>query len=539
MKKKIIAVLIILAIFIPTYFAAAYYISAQNAPVAERTVEKMTLTTLDGKEFVFDKSSKESKDVISFFVEMNDSSNQVPDLPDQLKKIECYKAVYRSYNKDKVYKYYFTTNPNEAYYVDAKNKTYSIPSEKAVEFLSMNYSESSYTASVEPELTVSNISVLEPYDIDWKYKAGKGEFISTSYSGNQDLSAKYPVSGSLQLSFTNQPDYVTVKIMQGENEIFNDLYENLTPAIIGETNKTFNIEVNAKWYESGEKEYYGDAKYLFTANVSAPASFYLGEDTIEHGEFVVLTGKNILDINAIGFKSEPSINYTPTFFKEGDFVVALIPIPVALEYSPSYVFTVSSGGVTEELTLTVTDRAKKSNIYSSATAELVSRTRTPAIIEAFNNALKSIVAKNEPTRYWNDTFSEPVNRPIRWGFGRTIVVNSTASQFLNMGVDYVVNGGDQAVAVNAGKVVYIGEQLYSGKVVVVDHGYGLKSWYMNLSSISVNVGDIVEKGTPVGVVGDSGFNNGGLNLHYELTVNNVQVCPYSLTEEGIKMYIGG
>ena len=165
MKKKIIIALIILALFIPTYLAAAYYISAQNAPVAERTIEKMTVTDLDGKKFVFDKESKESKQMIAFFVEMNDTAKEVPSLPAQMKKMEHYKAVYRSYNKDKEYKYYFTTNPEEAYYIDAQNKTYSISTQKAVEFLSMQYAESTYEASTEPELTVSNMSILEPYNI--------------------------------------------------------------------------------------------------------------------------------------------------------------------------------------------------------------------------------------------------------------------------------------------------------------------------------------------------------------------------------------
>lgn len=539
MKKKLIALVVLIAVFIPTYFAIAYYISAQNAPVAERTIEKLTVKDIDGEEFVFDKSGKDSKKMISFFVEMNDTADEVSQIPKQLKDVKYYEAVYRCYNKDKVYKYYFTKNPNEAYYVDPQRNTYNIDSELAIKFLSSRYAESIYESAVEPELTVSNMSVLAPYSINWKYKAGAGDFVSTTYKGDKVDSTEYPVSGSLQLAFTNQPDHITVKIMHGEKEIFNDVYENLTPAIIGETNKTFNIEVGAKWYENNEKDYYGEATYRFVANVSAPASFYLGEDTIEQGEFVVLTGKNVLDPKAVIFKSEPTINYTPTFYRDGDYVVALIPISVALEYSPSYVFTVSSGGVTEEFTLSVTERAKKGYIYSEASADMMNRTRTAAIVSAFNNAMKGIVTTNEATRYWNDVFTEPLDRNIRWGFGRTIVVNSTKAQFMNPGVDYVAVGGDQVTAVNGGKVVYVGEQIYSGKLVVVDHGFGLKSWYMNLSSTGVNVGDVVEKGGVLGIVGDTGFHNGtGVNLHYELTVHGVPVCPYSLNEEGIKMYLG-
>lgn len=544
MKKKIIALLIIIALFIPTFIAVGYYVSAQNAPVAERTVDKLTLSTLDGNVFVFDKKSDDketaskAKEIISFFVGMNDSAKKVAELPEQVKNNQYYEAVYKSYNKDKVYKYYFTGNPNEAYYIDAQNKTYSITAEKATEFLSMSYAESTFEASTEPELTVSNMSVLEPFDITWKYKAGNGEFISTSYSGNQDSSSVFPVSGSLQLNFTNQPDYVTVKIYNGEEVIFDDIYENLTPSIIGETNKTFNIEVNAKWFENAEREYFGEAKYLFTANVSAPASFYLGKDTIEQGEFVVITAKNILDIHSIGFKCEPEINYTPTFYQEGDFVIGLVPISLNLDYSPQYVFTLTSGGVTEELTLSVTERAKKGAINYEASLELVNQKRTAAHLDQFNQAMKSTVENNETTRYWDGLFIEPVDRSIRAGFGRTRRITSTGTEYVHTGVDYVVAAGDQVKATNAGKVVYVGEQITSGKLIVIDHGLGLKSWYMHLSEMNVQVGDVVEKGAIIGVVGSTGFTS-GVNLHYELTVNGTPVNPYSLWDEGIKMYIGG
>ena len=167
-------------------------------------------------EFVFDKSSKDSKKMISFFVEMNDTADEVSQIPKQLKDVKYYEAVYRCYYKDKVYKYYFTKNPNEAYYVDPQRNTYNIDSEMAIKFLSSRYAESIYESAVEPELTVSNMSVLAPYSINWKYKAGAGDFVSTTYKGNKVDSTEYPVSGSLQLAFTNQPDHITVKIMHGE-----------------------------------------------------------------------------------------------------------------------------------------------------------------------------------------------------------------------------------------------------------------------------------------------------------------------------------
>ena len=538
MNKKIIAILCVVALFIPTYFAVAYYVSAQNAPVTERTVEKLTVTDLDGNKFVFDKKEKESKEMLSFFIKMNDGAKEVSELPDQLKSNPPYKAVYRSYNKDKVYKYYFTNNPEEAYYVDAQNDIFRINAETAAEFLSTKYAASSYEASEQPKLTVSKQSVLDPFNIEWKYRAGAGEFVSTAYTGSASDKSEFPVSGNLQLDFSNQPDYVTVQIKNGDDVIYNDIYENLTPAIIGETNKTYTVEVNAKWYEASDKEYCGEAKYVFTANVSAPAVFYLGQDTVEHGEFVVITAKNVTDIDSLVFKSEPELNYTPKFYQDGDFVVALVPIGLETEYTPNYVFTLTSGGVTDQLTLTVKEREAKAKLYYPASAELISRPRTAATLLAFEQAMKSVVDTNEATRYWEGTFTAPLNRTINTGFGRTRVLSATGTEYVHTGVDYIANIGDQVMATNAGKVVYVGEQTVSGKLVVVDHGCGLKSWYMHMSEITVNVGDVVEKGATLGIVGNTGFTIGTF-LHYELTVNGIPVSPYSLIDNGIKMYIGG
>ncbi len=535
MKKTVIIVLCIIALFIPTYLAIAYYISAQNAPVAERTVEKFTLRDLEGKEFVFDKNNSETeseKQLLSFFIDMNDSAKKVAELPKQMKDSSCYEAVYKTYNKDRVYRYYFTTNPNEAYYVDSKDNAFSIDVKKATEFLAMKYSESSYEAAKEPVLTVSNNTVAEPTSIKWLYKTQDNKYVQTSYIGTDKPSADVSVSGNFVLDFTNKPDYINVKIKKGDEILFDDVYENLTPADIGEINSVLNVEITAKWYENNEKNSYGEANYTFTANVSAPAEFYLGKETIEQGDVVVLSAKNIVDLSDIKFTSYPEISYTPEFYRDGDYVVALLPISLEWEYSEKYNFTLSAGGITQDLTLNVTKKKAKAVTQHSASAELVNRTRTAATLDAFTQALKSTVETNEATRYWEGNFIEPVNREIYCGFWRTREITSTGTKYVHTGVDYMVVKGDQVLATNKGKVVYVGEQLVSGKLVVIDHGCGIKSWYMHMSEITVNKGDMVEKGAALGTVGATGFTT-GLNLHYELTVNGIPVNPYTLWNEGL------
>ena len=536
MKKTVIFVLCIIALFIPTYMAIAYYISAQNAPIAERTVEKFTLRDIEGNEFIFDKNSSENnddKELLSFFIDLNDSSKEVSELPKQMKNSKFYEGVYKTYNKDKIYKYYFTTNPEEAYYVDSNENAFRIDAKKAAEFLSMKYAESSFESAKEPTLTIMGNDVAEPTFMKWMYKVQQGKYSQTSFTGTNTTSDDVSVSGTFVLDFSTKPDYVNVKLKKGDEIIFDDVYENLTPSDIGEVNSKLDVEITAKWYEANEKDYYGEAKYSFIANVSAPAEFYLGKDTIEQGDVVVLSAKNIVNIEDIKFTSYPEINYKPEFFRDGDYVVALIPISLEWEYAEQYNFNLSAGGVNQNLTLNVTKKnVNKTPITYYVDAEIVNRTRTEATLTAFEQAMKATVENNETTRYFDGNFIEPVSRSIRLGFWRTRKISSTGTSYTHTGVDYVVAAGDQVLATNKGKVVYVGEQIVSGRLVVIDHGCGIKSWYMHMDQISVNKGDIVEKGTVLGTVGATGFTS-GLNLHYELTVNGVPVNPYILWNEGL------
>ena len=87
--------------------------------------------------------------------------------------------------------------------------------------------------------------------------------------------------------------------------------------------------------------------------------------------------------------------------------------------------------------------------------------------------------------------------------------------------------GDAVVAAAAGVVttaVPDGTRGY-GRYVVVDHGNGESSLYGHLSSVSVGVGQMVDQGTLLGTVGDTG-NASGPHLHFEERLNGKDLAPY-------------
>jgi murein DD-endopeptidase MepM/ murein hydrolase activator NlpD len=87
--------------------------------------------------------------------------------------------------------------------------------------------------------------------------------------------------------------------------------------------------------------------------------------------------------------------------------------------------------------------------------------------------------------------------------------------------------GDPVVASAAGVVataVPDGTRGY-GRYVVVDHGNGESTLYAHLQRVDVGVGQSVDQGAPLGLVGDTG-NSTGPHLHFEERLNGTVVTPY-------------
>ena len=97
-------------------------------------------------------------------------------------------------------------------------------------------------------------------------------------------------------------------------------------------------------------------------------------------------------------------------------------------------------------------------------------------------------------------------------------------------MDYSADAGLDVMACNKGEVVYAGELDYAGNIIVIEHGYGLKTWYYNLGSVTVSVGDIVEKGQGIGTTGFSGF-TGQNGAHIAMSVGSAFVSPYDTWED--------
>jgi murein DD-endopeptidase MepM/ murein hydrolase activator NlpD len=98
------------------------------------------------------------------------------------------------------------------------------------------------------------------------------------------------------------------------------------------------------------------------------------------------------------------------------------------------------------------------------------------------------------------------------------------------GVDYDVPGGTPVLCPAAGRVVLAEPLAVRGNAVIVDHGRGVMSGYWHLSQINVTVGEYVEPGDVLGLVGTTGLSTGD-HLHWEIRVMGIPVDPLQWLQE--------
>lgn len=95
------------------------------------------------------------------------------------------------------------------------------------------------------------------------------------------------------------------------------------------------------------------------------------------------------------------------------------------------------------------------------------------------------------------------------------------------GVDLLAEYGTPIVAAAGGKVTATGYADYFGLRVAITDSYGLVEIYAHMSDTSVNVGDSIQQGQKVGLVGSTGLSVGS-HLHLQLEVGGVPTDPTPL-----------
>ena len=117
----------------------------------------------------------------------------------------------------------------------------------------------------------------------------------------------------------------------------------------------------------------------------------------------------------------------------------------------------------------------------------------------------------------------PVTGTITSRFGRRSSPGGIGSTN-HKGLDIAAPNGTLIYAAAGGTVEFSGYKGSLGKLVIINHGSGVKTYYAHCSSLKVSAGQTVEAGKTIASVGKSGTAT-GYHLHFEVRVNGSSVNP--------------
>ena len=160
-------------------------------------------------------------------------------------------------------------------------------------------------------------------------------------------------------------------------------------------------------------------------------------------------------------------------------------------------------------------RAALERSLNRVSAEATRQEQSLAEFETYFQEQRSILA-SAPT-IW------PVRGWVTSDFG-TRVDPYTSERVMHSGIDIAGDIGREVVAPADGLVVFAGNEGGYGKVLVLDHGYGMKTRYGHLSAFKVKLGARVHRGSQIAALGNSGRTTGP-HLHYEVRINGLPQNP--------------
>mgnify|MGYP000011525802 FL=1 len=128
----------------------------------------------------------------------------------------------------------------------------------------------------------------------------------------------------------------------------------------------------------------------------------------------------------------------------------------------------------------------------------------------------------------------PAGRPIKRGwissYYGTRTNPFTGKLQFHKGMDFAAKSGSEVLAVAGGVVTWSSKRYGYGNLVEINHGNGYKTRYGHNSKNLVEVGDTVNKGQKISLMGSTGRSTGP-HVHLEVLKNGRQINPQKFVQK--------
>ena len=528
----IISVLII-AIIIPTVFAIFYaHFYDEPETISSNTIE---ILLYDSENVLLSSDKVSEADVDSsplassfFGMMLNKQPISVP--TNELGTPNFY-LVFNRKDISERYQCYFTSSVDTSYISSESGILYSFDEVSYKQFLNLDIAQAAYESAKAPKLLTGDGEEVLPSDVTWKYKKQNGDFIDAKGFKTADEIITYRIGGAISVAFDVVPDTLSVRVCDASGaEIFNGQLADL-PFVTVRPGETVDARINATWEKREERGFHGNIIYDFKVTLVNRAEFMISSDSINAGNFIIVSIKNAYALDKIRYSSSATDNnddlalmlgagndsidsaaisalysYSPKFVIDGEYARAIIPFASALP-SGSFGFSLYYGASNESFNISVRCQDPPTQYAFEKDYPTIAGFISDSGMASLKAALSSVKPPVQSLIFARGAFSAMTDYGFSMGYtyngklttsDNLITFDSVGSEFTSTSV-----GGHTARALNIGIVAEVGYCAYLGNYVVLEHGMGLRTWYCGLNMADVQVGDIVAKGDVIGKSGST------------------------------------
>ncbi len=201
--------------------------------------------------------------------------------------------------------------------------------------------------------------------------------------------------------------------------------------------------------------------------------------------------------------------------------IGLVPLKISGQFENGEQFSVE-----QNLLLT-------SGNYPEENLTVESTLIDQALTEKENQQIQQILEPISPDKLWSEPFRLPIDGSLDDDtitftsyFGSRRTYNNGEYSGYHGGLDFKVVLMSLNIYADApGRVIFAGPTEIRGNTIFLDHGQGVVSGFAHMKELKVNVGDTVEKGQIIGIIGQTGRVTGP-HLHWDIWVNGTPVQPF-------------
>jgi len=189
--------------------------------------------------------------------------------------------------------------------------------------------------------------------------------------------------------------------------------------------------------------------------------------------------------------------------------------------------TLSNGEIIHRQLAIETRQFNIENINGVPQETVTPNPESAARIEAEQAEVTTARLRNDDRLDFDTQFIWPVEGRVSGVYGSQRIYNGTPKSW-HSGLDVAAVQGTPVKAPAGGIIIFANPDLFlTGGTILIDHGMGISSNFLHLSRLDVKVGDRVEQGQVIGLVGATGRATGP-HMHWGMNWLKVRIDPQLL-----------